>query len=432
MKKKVLSLLMVVVMLFSYFVPITDVFAAAYDDITFNVTFNDTFGEVSINNGTGRTVEGASYNGTLTSVGYTDSSQTNEITISTSFGFHTAESITINGIPYDVSGSDINTYNVPGASSYTIVVDGNLSSTLKKTIIWANTDDIDGDDQYTEDMILSHGSAKIIAVYDTNGNKIASDNYVNDQSNQYGLKDGLGWATVEPGNTVVFEFTPEYGYQLTSVLANGVPLEAQDTMNQYAFEMPDANIHFAATFTKTEDVVKANSDSVSSGSIEITDNEFTGGSVQLTVNDVVLSSDKISSFENAAGNYTISNYLDIDLYNVFYKGSTDDSDVWSTQIHNLTNKALITLKLEDGVDINDVVIVHNINDGDEFEIIEIESYDPETNTITFYTDSFSSYAIATTSNPKTGDNITLYISMLGFSVIGLIGTGIYLNKKKFN
>ena len=38
---------------------------------------------------------------------------------------------------------------------------------------------------------------------------------------------------------------------------------------------------------------------------------------------------------------------------------------------------------------------------------------------------------ATTNNPKTGDNILLYIVMLGLSLIGIVGTGVY-TKKRFN
>ena len=36
------------------------------------------------------------------------------------------------------------------------------------------------------------------------------------------------------------------------------------------------------------------------------------------------------------------------------------------------------------------------------------------------------------SNPQTGDNVMFYISMLGLSIIGLAGVGIYTKKKRFN
>ncbi len=106
------------------------------------------------------------------------------------------------------------------------------------------------------------------------------------------------------------------------------------------------------------------------------------------------------------------------------------------------------MQLEEGIDASNIVIVHNIDNGDEFEIIEIESYDAETNTISFYTDSFSNYAIASKNAkteetesqetkdaketklnmPKTGDNILVVISILVISILGIAGT-IKFNKK---
>ena len=38
----------------------------------------------------------------------------------------------------------------------------------------------------------------------------------------------------------------------------------------------------------------------------------------------------------------------------------------------------------------------------------------------------------TANNPQTGDNIMFYVSMLGLSIIGLAGAGLYTRKKKFN
>ena len=100
--------------------------------------------------------------------------------------------------------------------------------------------------------------------------------------------------------------------------------------------------------------------------------------------------------------------------------------MWSNKIDELDNEATISLKLAEGINANDIVIVHNIHDGEEYEIIKIDSYDPETNTITFKTKSFSNYAIATkenktgitASNPSTGDNIIWIISIFAFAGIG--------------
>ena len=62
----------------------------------------------------------------------------------------------------------------------------------------------------------------------------------------------------------------------------------------------DGNIHFAATFTKTEDVVKADSENVSEGTIILAENSIEAGTVQLTVKDVVIEDTKIKGFEGAA------------------------------------------------------------------------------------------------------------------------------------
>ena len=64
------------------------------------------------------------------------------------------------------------------------------------------------------------------------------------------------------------------------------------------------------------------------------------------------------------------------------------------RIDELDKETTITMKLADGINTNDIVLVHNVHDGDKYEIIQIESYDSETNIITFKTKSFSNYAIA--------------------------------------
>ena len=218
-------------------------------------------------------------------------------------------------------------------------------------------------------MVLEHGTAKIVAVYDESGNLINSSNYTHEGESDGVGKDGFGWVNIIPGSKVVFEFVPEYGYQLTSVKANGQALAPQDTINQYTFTMPDANFHFSAEFTKIDDAVKTNSKNISEGSISL-GTILDGGSARLTVNDVELSSDKITGFENAARDYTISNYLDIDLYQVFYKGKEDSDNVWKNKIDTLDNEATISIVLEEGIDANEIVIVHNVHDGDKYEIIK--------------------------------------------------------------
>lgn len=356
----------------------------------------------------------------------------------------------INGVKYTEGMDGVSVdgdewwITVPADSHYTIYGVADATASVPRTIIWANSDVNQNAEEYDPDMVLAHGSAKIVAVYGADGSQTQGEQDVDE--------NGMGFAVVEPGSKVVFEFVPEYGYQLTSVQANGFALEAQDTINQYLYTMPDTNVHFAATFTKTEDIVKADSTSVDSGSI-VLGGALNGGSAQLTVSDAEVSADKIAGFEKAAGNYKISNYLDIDLYNVFYKGKSDSDDVWSSQITELDSDATVTIKLASGVNAGDVVLVHNIHDGEEYELIELESYDTASNTATFKTRSFSGYAIATksgtasvsttattatteaatvsakTQSPNTGDAAPI-AAVIVFAVLGMVGMVFAGTKKR--
>lgn len=353
------------------------------------------------------------------------------------FGEKIITEFTINGVVYTETNENVKVDNngwqitVPGASKYTITGVANENFKTPRTIVWANVNANKNAQDYDKDMLLEHGTAKIVAIYDEDGNKVEGNIDVDNS--------GLGWAQVIPGSKVVFEFVPEYGYQLTNVQANGFDLEAQNEINQYTFTMPDTNIHFSATFTKTEDVLKAKSKKVESGEIAL-GNTLNGGSAQLVVDDVELESNKTAKFEKAAGEYKINTYLNIDLYNVYYKGKNDSNDVWQNKVNELNNEATISLKLEDGINAEDIQIIHNIHNGDKFEVIKVESYDKETNTITFKTKSFSNYAIATkvkettstdvaTTTPETGDNIVLIEIVFIIAATGLFATR-KLNKVK--
>lgn len=372
------------------------------EDISFDIKFTNTHINVWINNKTVLSDENGdllnSYEGTIEEAGTTASNETNTLRFIECFGDAPVNEYVINGVSYKEGTEGVEVVDgefritVPGAEKYVIRGEGDTSVQVPRTIIWTNPGYVPKDEEDAEwikEFSLKNGSAYIKAVYDEDGNLVDND---------FGTgvgEDYFGWVDITPGYKVVFEFVPEYGYQLTEVLSNGHALEPQSVTNQYIFTMPDTNIHFDAEFTKTEDIVKANSIKVSSGEVTLGKNALGGGTAQLTVNDIELTSEKIAGFEKAAGEYSISDYLDIDLYQVFYKGKNDANDVWSNKISELDKEATISIKLEDGVNTDDIIIVHNIHDGEEYEIIEVDSYDAETNTITFKTKSFSNYAIAT-------------------------------------
>lgn len=348
------------------------------------------------------------FKGTIPEAGTTNPEETNIISVCTLFGEKDVKEYIINGVSYTKEdalgmGEERIDFEVPGATKYTIRVIVDEESEVSRTIIWANPNYVnDGawSEEDMEEMQLVNGYGYVAAVYNEDDELINPDEYraekwyVNENGAGVG-EDGFGWIHIKPGYKVIFEFIPEYGYQLTDIKINGQELGLSGLMNNFEFIMPDTNIHFDAEFSKTEDVVKVNSKNVSSGTVNLAENSLDAGSAQLTVNDIELDAEKIKGFEEAAGDYKISNYLDIDLYQVFYKGKQDSEDVWSNKIDELEKEATISIKLEEGVTAEDIIIVHNIHDGDEYEVIKIESYDEETNTITFKTSSFSNYAIAT-------------------------------------
>lgn len=396
------------------------------------------------------------------------------------------DNITINGVSYNVSdyldfddrtewlianhGTQALAFDIPNvakADSYNVVVKHgeNNGSKYLATFLWTADPAQAGGHDY-----IGHSTLEFVkAVYtvgnteytvteeDLEGKLQREGDFMSASSDDgflsYGITADVDYddgSLTLPGNAqITMRVVPDYGYQVTSV-NGGNDFTTTDTgVSEFTVTVADGTAgYFQAEVTKVDDEVLANSNKVSSGTIEIANNEINAGTVQLSVDDIELTTDKIKDFNKAAGSdLKINSYLDINLNKVLYKGTADD--VWTEQIHHLNNKALITLQLEEGVDVSNLVIVHNIDDGDEFEIIEIESYNKETNTITFYTDSFSNYAIATktstnnvdntntnpsttSSSPQTGDNVMFYISMLGLSVIVLVVVGIYIKKRKIN
>lgn len=316
-----------------------------------------------------------------------------------------------------------NTYEVSPASTYNVEVVGVQEQHYN--IMWANDGaKVKGTDFDNPEILLQNGSAIVKKVYDneTDMNDISDE--IEHIEEGCVDPDGKGYVSLAEGNVVIFEFTPKYGYQLTSVSANGGKLEPQEDMNQYMYIMPGTNVHFQATFTKTNDVVKSETTKVTSGTVKIGANEINAGSTVLSVKDATLTEEQKTTFSTKAGDYKVSNVFDIKLDQVFYKGSTDSSDVWSKPLgysEDLQTPATITLKLDEGVDGNTVILIHEKEDG-TYETIET-TYDEATHTISFSTKSFSNYAIAskTVDNPNTGDNSMTWLIMLLISFVGIVG-----------
>lgn len=206
-----------------------------------------------------------------------------------------------------------------------------------------------------------------------------------------------GSLVVPAGATITMRVIPDYGYQVMNV--NMADLEVSDNgIGEFTFTVPEGAAYFVADVVPMADVVRSGTDKVVDGSIDLGEGQTTlnHGSARLEVSDADLTDEVIAGFVGAAEGYEIKNYLDVSLFNVTCKGAEictgSDDDSWNERIRDLNEPATVTLQLEDGVDGNEIVIVHQKHDG-SYEVIPT-TYDPSTQTITFTTASFSNYAIA--------------------------------------
>lgn len=390
-------------------------------DIEIKGTYNGFGMEISLN---GIRVGTESANISGVAKGYTTGNLKNKITIQLAYGDGNIGSVSINGkyMQLPSGTTDRVEFEVEPNAKYEInVVKSQDTSNIPRTIIWDS--DKTNNSSLKDSELLRNGTIEILDIKDPNGNSIGLNN-VNQN-----LEKNNGWANILPGSKVILRLKPDYGYQLTSITINDEKLTPGKEQSTFEYIMPNTNVHISGIFEKVDDKVNTDSKKVKNGTIEIGNNEIDSGSVILSVNDVTLSKEQISNFEEKANGYKISTYLDINLAQVLYKGTPEN--VWKNELKELNNQAKITLKLEDGVDGNEVVIVHEKHDG-TYEIIPT-TYDKENNTITFVTTSFSNYAIASKNvtsvnneknkdiiNPKTGDNIKIFGILISISILGII------------
>ena len=312
--------------------------------------------------------------------------------------------------------------NVPKADSYNIVVKHgeNNGTRYLATFLWTADPAQAGSHDYIGHSKLEFvraeyevgGTNYTVTEQDLKGHLVRDGRFLTFRSAdgflQYGVTADVdfddGSLTLPGGAKVTMRVVPEYGYQVTEVNGGGAFTTTDTGVSEFTVVVADGTAgYFRAEVTAVDDEVVSNSDKVSGGSIELADGDIDAGTARLSVDDVDLPENKVADFKKqVAGSYNVSSFIDINLNKVLYKGTADD--VWSEQIHHLKKKALISLKLKDGVDGNDIVIIHNIDNGDEYEVIDIVSYDPETNIITFWVSSFSDYAIAsrTVASPNSG------------------------------
>jgi hypothetical protein len=214
----------------------------------------------------------------------------------------------------------------------------------------------------------------------------------------YGVENGQGEMVLPVGSKVTMRVAPRFGYQVNEFTINGTPLASgqfspENNIAEFTFTISPANFHLGANVESVNNEVNTDTATgIYAGDVQIGDgdNSMTMGSALLEVEDVAVSGEQAASFEAAAGDYTVENYVDISLYNKINKGSADNA--WITQVSNLERPATIAFGLDADVSNKVVLIVHERADG-TYETIPTR-YIPGDNAIVFETTSFSNYAIA--------------------------------------
>ena len=94
-------------------------------------------------------------------------------------------------------------------------------------------------------------------------------------------------------------------------------------------------------------------------------------------------------------------------------------------------KATIKIKYTDELKKYNTFKFVYVDENNEFKITDIVNLRVEGDYIIGEVPHFSAYALTGTyvDNPKTNDNIILYVSLLGISLLGIVGVSIYFKKK---
>ncbi len=197
-------------------------------------------------------------------------------------------------------------------------------------------------------------------------------------------------ATLVTGSILTVKIVPEYGYQLVSFGVNNKGFETGEEPCVYTFEIKSGNFHLMAHCESVSDVVAADdSKAVSEGEILIDDQEINVGTAMLSVKDANPNQADVADFEAQAGDYEITSYLDLDMTQIIYKGST--TEYWSEDLSTLKKRATVSLKVEEPIETEQVKVIHQRHDN-TYETLDA-TYDPNTQTVTFETDSISTFAL---------------------------------------
>ena len=296
--------------------------------------------------------------------------------------------------------------------------------------LWSNDDAFAPDGDNSNDLYIGHSKLVLQSAVFDDGDGSGDKSWtlgVNDngQSAEYNYTDASGNVLpyvhlglnredfethvkvsemlIPAGSKVTMTITPEPGYQVvdfTGVDFDDGSVQLPGGQCVYTFTVGKGNFHLGAKVEEVEDDVDySETDEVEEAMVELADGTLDAGTARLTIEDADLSEEKETEFTDVADTegLEIESVLDISLAQIFYqgKGKKNKDDVWSKEIEDLDEAATIGLDLDEDFTGEEVYVIHNIHDGEEFEVTEAEVVDAAKGQIMISAESFSSYAIAT-------------------------------------
>ena len=340
-----------------------------------------------------------------------EAKENDTIELGTGYGYKISE-IKVNGEKIDLSedSSYWTSFSIPRKDEYVFEIKTEIDENIPAEVYWTYAEDY-------SDKCVKNGKIEIVSV--TIPGEEGEEDLVWDEEEISKIEDtpGIGehhlheeaklWYSrdrdgniiggnleTKRGAIVKAKIIPDYGYQFKSDSIKEIELVADENEPYtYTFVMPDSFFEFGDIMEKTEDDVDCTeTEVVDQADVELSEDEEISGTVRLTVKDIEPEEEEKEKFETKAteSGYTISTYLKIDLNQIIYK---DSSESWESKVV-LSKPVTITLTLAGGIDGDNVVVIHNINNSGEYEVITPESYDSITRKLVFKVSNFSDFAIA--------------------------------------
>ena len=315
-------------------------------------------------------------NSTAVINGSVDSTEKNQITLVAQFGYQFT-AIVIDGVDYsssisNASSKDQVTISLSGAASYKI--DVSIGSSSEKTIIW--TYDPDG----PQDAYVDHGKVVVKSVAGV----------PQDPNSQH--------IVAHENDIIIVELKPDYGYQIAGVSINGgATLKAQTAISQFEFKMPGVPIHFKGIFKPSSDQVENKALAVVSGGNIANGNVIAqSGNAKVAFSDADTNVTGTIPLQAGETRDTSKNVQSINITTEEIVSQGVNDQYWTNQ-KTVTNggEAEISLTVNQKATGYAVIRTH----GSENKEIP-STYDPDSGTLTFGSDRFSTYTLVPLTTSK--------------------------------